>query len=1480
MAFEDLLPPTSPRSDAGSAGTSSRTASSRATPPHLKNPRATYRQRAETSPTRAINTNLSTPRPFIAPTRRQFTAPQQQSRLMFNPPRPGRSPPNALELRVDLQKVPRSWTTWDIYDFFRIYGNVTNVSIRERRTLDLNAVIIFQPAPRDIAWVGRPLNVSDPDGHQRIIETRNSTSRMSMYRSPHDPTKEIPERMVVALAELDFGMMKDESEYLILHSAEPMPSIHTQVAMNLQFKELNLSFPVKGREFRFQINTAQVIQAFHLAQDDGSHSIILGLDNPPLAFRKSNNIRATHDKENPSWNESRIWFRQTDIDNDPRSRDCPVGLRKTNCVVDIGRWKTYRLKFSPGAVASADYQNFCQALADHNIVLIRDKNFTFTYDQPCEIWSWVDDEPAGNEVVEGSFSALEALHESLHYLPFKLRYQLEVCLSLGLLLECNIDREFLKRLAEMDLTRAVKVLEKVADNKERIYDPMTVFKLQNQVSVAKKKKPDYCTEIGSVVLTPSTMYAATMVRETSNRVIRQFKDHEDRFLRVKFTDERYKGKIWSSDDNRMNEVFSRIKRTMTHGIQIGDRHYEFLAFGNSQFREHGAYFFAPTEKLTAEMIREWMGRFSHIRVVAKYVSRLGQCFSTTRAIPHKIEQVNIEDVERNGYCFTDGAGTMSPFLARMIALHHNMPNSEQNFPSAVQFRLAGCKGVLAVNPALKGFSIQIRPSQEKFHAEYHGLEICRISQFSTANLNMQIILVLSALGIDDEVFLHKMRAMLVDIKEAMTDERKALELLQKNIDYSQTTILLATMIFDGFMETQDPFMITCLRLWRSWCLKYLKEKARIYVEQGFFGLAVPDETGTLRGHYDKPKSEESGEAEDSDEHDAGKGAVVSDKDLPEIFLQVPDPDAPGKYRVILGICILARNPSLHPGDVRKVRAVDKPELHHLRDVVVIPTTGDRDLANMCSGGDLDGDDFMVIWDPDFIPSGEDHPPMDYTSPDPVTSDGPVSVDDMTTFFVKHIKNDNLSSIAVAHRYWADQLADGVKDAKCIELAQLHSKAVDYPKTGVPAVMTPGLKVQKWPHWSEPKNKSRHKIYHSNRVLGKLYDEVKKEPFYAAWDLPFDQRILTACEPSVQMLADAREVKAEYDEAVQRIMTQHGIKTEFEIWTTFVLDHHQEIGDYKFAETIGSIVTALVDEHRERCKEKAGIKSSSNEATKPGDDLLKVVKARAGQKEHDDKQLELFIVAMYKVTAEEVKAAYDETKIMRQKGGRDVPLRALTFESMPFMSFPWIFARELGQIATKGKTKSSLAAMPRPTVPTKAKASEKKRFDLLGDDFELPSLPETSLSTESGTVQEGDVLGLFGGGTSASRAKKTKSEELVINTDTSSATKSLPLQELHPRSASLELVGLDEALPVNGKPASSKAQSVSESAFLENREFQPATEPLYSEVPTRDSGTAQIGVADADGTEYESDGATTGLEFEIMSSTIEDKFAKLFGGDDQ
>ncbi|CAK1358806.1 unnamed protein product [Cercospora beticola] len=1297
MAFQELL--ASPSTSSSSTSHSS----FRTTPPHL---RRKHKQTQQPSAAPAIPSSTAS-RPVLPPSKPappQMAPQNYRHSTIYNP----------FELRVYFSNAPINWKTRDVHAFFQRFGDVARIEISEKQGRDCHGVVVFQPPPQDRSWVGRWFTIQHA-GIEKRMEIKDNSRKPYHYRSPLS-NRVLPEKMTLPLASVDFGMMQEQDKMIILHTAEPSPQTKVAFTVDLQHKELTLAFPVhvpsKGdglveRHFNLRITPAQISGAFMVRDPDGTTSVVFTIETPPLVSRKVTNLSSTHDDKATLWTERSTWLRQTDIDLYPWARSSAIELRKVNTIIEVGRWLTYRLKFPAAVTTSQDFQDMCQALADHNVNMNISNNITFTHHEPNNLWHWSQPEQSRDwRSAESVLSEMQEMADGTVPLPFALRYQLEVCISLGLIQECNLSRDFVARLQALDPQRAVKILERVADRKLKYCNPFDLFSLHNQVSVVEKKRPGYCTKIPSVTITPTTMYITTPVLETSNRVIRQYQQFEDRFLRVRFTDERYKGKIMPSEDHRDDEIFSRVKRAMVYGIKIGGRHYEFLAFGNSQFREHGAYFFASTASVTAADIRDWMGDFTSIRIIAKYVSRLGQCFSTTRAIPHSINVEKINDVERNGFCFTDGVGKISPFLARMIAHHYGLANSEQDYPSVFQFRLAGCKGVLAVDPSLKGMTIQIRPSQQKFPAKASGLEICRISQFSTASLNVQLILVLSALGVPDEAFLNKLRLMLRDLQEAMESEQKALELLQKHIDFNQMTIALACMIFDGFMATKDPFVVTSLRLWRSWNLKYLKEKARIFIDEGTFLLGCTDESATLKGHYISTQ-DATGTLNDN-VHDESK--------LPEIFLQIPDTERPGSYRVIEGIIGLARNPSLHPGDFRIVKAVDNPALRHLKNCIVLPQTGDRDVANMCSGGDLDGDDFIAIWDKELIPPEWNHEPMDYTSPDPVLAEGPVTVDNMTSFFVQHIKNDILSRIACAHRYWADRLPDGIKEQKCLDLAQLHSKAVDYPKTGVPATMPAELRVRDWPHWCEPKNKARGKVYHSNRVLGKLYDEVKREPFHAAWEMPFDERILESCEPTEQMLQDARDVKSVYDEAMRRIMNQHGILTEFEVFTTFVLDHHQEIGDYKFAEAMGEITTNLKQQHRELCYEKAG----------------------TNEKDRDWDKMKPFIVAMYKVTADEVGEAVAETRVTRMKGGRDVPLRSLTFDTMPLMTFPWIFAPELGRIATKGH--ASGVAMPKPTLP-KTAAVTKKKNDLSPEDWKPVPLMEVDMSR--GVVREGELFDLLG-----------------------------------------------------------------------------------------------------------------------------------------
>ena len=157
-------------------------------------------------------------------------------------------------------------------------------------------------------------------------------------------------------------------------------------------------------------------------------------------------------------------------------------------------------------------------------------------------------------------------------------------------------------------------------------------------------------------------------------------------------------------------------------------------------------------------------------------------------------------------------------------------------------------------------------------------------------------------------------------------------------------------------------------------------------------------------------------------------------------------------QLVAGNVVVTRCPALHPGDVQCVTAVDVPvdsPLSALHNVVVFSSMGERDLPSQLSGGDLDGDLYNIIYDNTLYPRRLARP-ADYPAATPVDIGRPVERSDMTDFFISFMENDNLGLIATLHQILADQsLVLGTFDPKCLLLANLHSTAVDFSKTGIP-----------------------------------------------------------------------------------------------------------------------------------------------------------------------------------------------------------------------------------------------------------------------------------------------------------------------------------------------------------------------------------------------------------------------------------------------
>lgn len=270
-------------------------------------------------------------------------------------------------------------------------------------------------------------------------------------------------------------------------------------------------------------------------------------------------------------------------------------------------------------------------------------------------------------------------------------------------------------------------------------------------------------------------------------------------------------------------------------------------------------------------------------------------------------------------------------------------------------------------------------------------------------------------------------------------------------------------------------------------------------------------------------------------------------------------------------------------------------------------------------------------------------------------------------------------------------------------------AVDYVKTGEPAEMPQDLRPRKWPHFMEKKHKSKEQTYTSQKILGQLYEQVERVDFVPAYSAPFDKRILNAYNLSEKVLYEAGEMKIQYDAAVLRIMAQHEIKTEFEVWSTFVLHHVGDSKDFKFHEVIGELSSALKHQFREACYNKAGGKEYEHIAP--------------------------FAAAMYKVTADQVAQAMQECQQLVTVSGQERQARKMTTANMPLMSFPWLFQGVLGKIA------QAIEIVPgqRDDTYSPLHRRPKHRKGLMEP---LPLEDDDNLETHEGVTHRGEVLELF------------------------------------------------------------------------------------------------------------------------------------------
>ena len=388
-------------------------------------------------------------------------------------------------------------------------------------------------------------------------------------------------------------------------------------------------------------------------------------------------------------------------------------------------------------------------------------------------------------------------------------------------------------------------------------------------------------------------------------------------------------------------------------------------------------------------------------------------------------------------------------------------------PSAIQIRLGGAKGVLCVNPLLKGRVIKLRKSMIKFDAPAHNqLEVAASSSHPLpTRLNRPLINALEDLGVEHDRFVKLQRLAVQDIDAALVSLKAASNVCRR---YGFASSFGSLGVFSRLHDllgctpeqfSPDGMLYRLITSAMTAAMGDLKRKARIPT-LGPTLIGVADEFGFLKKN--------------------------------EIFAQVEDHE--GNLRIIRGDVLIGRSPTIHPGDTRMITAVVPPKshpLHQLRNVIVFSCKGEgRSLPSMLGGGDLDGDIYSLYEEPLLFPD-RNLSPGEYKQATDKQLNRRTTVEDLADFFTDYMINDQLGIVSHLHLFISDVSELHSFDPDCRKLAQLHSMAVDFVKTGQPVrrrdmpPVPPGL--------SRPdylaQNDNLPGVYRSKRALGYLYREI-------------------------------------------------------------------------------------------------------------------------------------------------------------------------------------------------------------------------------------------------------------------------------------------------------------------------------------------------------------------------------------------------------
>ncbi|KAI0341621.1 RdRP-domain-containing protein [Trametopsis cervina] len=642
-----------------------------------------------------------------------------------------------------------------------------------------------------------------------------------------------------------------------------------------------------------------------------------------------------------------------------------------------------------------------------------------------------------------------------------------------------------------------------------------------------------------VVITPTRMVLDGPFPEKNNRVMRQYPDNVSSFLRVSFKDDDGLQYRMDRDVDDRAFIHERFGGVLNGGIHITSHHFEFLAYSQSGLKQHAVWFmknfvntlYGRRIAVTPDSIINSIGIFNTIEYDSKLVycpARLGARYSQAFTATEAAVSVDAEEIlfladilDDKDRSFTEGVGTVSREFAiyiweelKLVSRRHAR-NHQCEYPPAFQVRCQGSKGMLSVDYTLPGRQLCLRRSMIKFEAP-HSSHVEVVTAFTSPGkfyLNRPLVMMLEGLEIAGgyEILKELQAVVIAHTKEAYTGLDKAARLFESYGVGSSFKLASVFLGLDklGIRPRHHPLFGQLIDLAVHHVLRELKYHARIPVPDGWTLPGVADIHGYLQ-----------------------EG---------EIFACITSNDG-SEPHYLEGPTMVFRSPTSAPGDIQVVTAIGKPPpqspffLEPLRNTVVFATKGARPLASCLAGGDLDGDVFVCCTLEKMLPTVT-YDPAEYAPGEKRILDRPSTRQDIANFVTEYLYSDNIGLIASAWLLRADSSDKGIHDPDCLTLAQLHSDAVDYAKTGkpVPLQSIPRNNSSIKPDWSRPElavGDNTKLFYESQRWLGQLFREIK---------LP---------EPRMPRPFTSRNHDITLDAVIEAFRTNHSKTHVKELWTIF------------------------------------------------------------------------------------------------------------------------------------------------------------------------------------------------------------------------------------------------------------------------------------------------------------------------------------------